>query len=89
MTQQERMDIFSKEIITIKDIQNLFDISYSSAAGIIRSIKAKKDRLNIAGAVHIQDYIEFYNLPMDRYIVTVVAERDKESKLNFYQKGIV
>ena len=74
MTYQERENIFSKEVLRIEDIQALFDLCYSDAAEEIRMIRrkikiaGKTPRVDKVGRLHVQDYIEFYNLPIERYI---------------------
>ena len=68
MTQQEREEIFAKEILTVDDIERLFNCSQSTAYKIIREVKSKFDRLKISGIIHVQDYIEFYKLPQARYV---------------------
>jgi hypothetical protein len=65
---KERMEIFSKEVLTNTDIQRLFCVKQSKACEIIQAIKSKSDRLHIAGVVHIQDYIDCYNLDIARYV---------------------
>ena len=68
ITAKERMDIFSKEVLTNTDIQKLFCVKQSKASEIIQVIKSKSDRLHIAGVVHIQDYIDCYGLDIARYV---------------------
>jgi hypothetical protein len=57
MTEERRREIFSKEALTIKDVQELYDVSYSSAALLIRNWKrVAGDRIKIQGRIHIEDY---------------------------------
>lgn len=68
MTQEERAAIFAKEVLTIRDFQRLFHVSYQSAAKLMREIKFKSDRLGVVGIVHIQDYCDALNLNRADYI---------------------
>ena len=69
MTIAERVEIFSKEYLDISDLQKLLGIDYGPAAKIIREIRRKHDRLGIQGKIHVQDYLDYYNIPMsDRYV---------------------
>ena len=47
MTYSEREQIFSKDYLTIADMQELLGLSYGDAAKVIREIKRKSDRLGI------------------------------------------
>lgn len=67
MTYSEREQIFSKDYLTIADMQELLGLSYGDAAKVIREIKCKSDRLGIQGKVHVQDYLDYYELPVERY----------------------
>lgn len=67
MTYSEREQIFSKDYLTIADMQELLGLSYGDAAKVIREIKRKSDRLGIQGKVHVQDYLDYYELPVERY----------------------
>lgn len=72
MNNARREEIFSKELLSIDDIQELFGIGYQSAAKIIRDIKrgltmnpkfkGQGLRLNIRGYVHTQDYLDYFGL---------------------------
>lgn len=55
-----REELLNKEVIKVKDIQEAYGCSYCQATGIIRAIRAYNDRLNIRGAVHVLDYIEYW-----------------------------
>ena len=67
MTYSEREQIFSKDYLTIVDMQELLGLSYGDAAKVIREIKRKSDRLGIQGKVHVQDYLDYYELAVERY----------------------
>lgn len=60
---------FEKEVLGIKDIAEMLTVSKDKAADIIRQIRVKHDRLGIRGKIHIMDYIEYFNLPIERYLV--------------------
>lgn len=67
MTYAEREEIFSKEYLTIADIQSLLGLQYQDAAKTIRNIKRQTDRLGIRGKIHVQDYFDYYQISTDRY----------------------
>lgn len=67
MTFEEREKIFAKETITTKELSILLGVSKCQALKTMREIKLQKDRLGISGFLHIQDYIEYFNLPAERY----------------------
>lgn len=73
MTYEERQQLFAKDCLTIADIQSLLGLDYQSAAKIIRDIRRKSDRLGIQGMVHVQDYIDYFNLDITRYVPGTVA----------------
>lgn len=55
MTYAMREEIFSKEYLSIEDVQELLGMSYDDAARTIRNIKRRTDRLGIRGKLHVQD----------------------------------
>ena len=74
MTYELREKIFSKEVLAIEDIQDLFDMNYQCAADLMRTIKrglnlsGKGIRLSIQGKLHVQDYLDYFNITnLDRY----------------------
>ena len=67
MTYAQREEIFSKEYLTIEDIQSLLGMGYQDAAKTIRNIKRRTDRLGIRGKIHVQDYLDYFHIPTDRY----------------------
>ena len=69
ITPQRRAEIFAKEVLTTQDIMDLFCVKETKASQIIQVIKAHSDRLKIAGIVHIQDYIDCFNLDVARYVM--------------------
>lgn len=62
MTYEMRERIFSKEVLTITDIMLLFGLSYQPAAQLVRNIRRKHDRLGLEGKLHVQDYLDYFNL---------------------------
>ncbi len=77
MTYAEREEIFSKDYLSIADIQSLLGLSYQDAAKTIRNIKRKTDRLGLRGKIHVQDYLDYFALSADRY-VRPLGERDDQ-----------
>lgn len=73
MTVAERQEIFAKECLTIKDIEKLFEVDYTTASKIIREIKGKLEfrgkalRLEICGKLHTQDYLDYVGATARRY----------------------
>lgn len=81
MTQQEREKILSREALRTKDVADLMGCSQAKASDIIRRVKQSQDRLGMEGFLHIQDYIEFFNLPLERYLprkLVVFGSKDNE-----------
>lgn len=74
MTYAMREEIFSKEYLSIGDIQELLGMSYDDAARTIRNIKRRTDRLGIRGKLHVQDYLDYFQIPPDRYVKPMEAE---------------
>ena len=62
MTYDEREKIFSKDYLTIQDVEALLGLTYQCAAKIIRQIKFKCDRLGIQGKLHVEDYFDYFNI---------------------------
>lgn len=67
MTCAERDEILARDYLDIRDLMNLLGLSYNASAALIRQIKRKNDRLHIQGKIHIQDYIDYYGLNVERY----------------------
>ena len=68
MTKQEREEMFSKDYLTVSDISLLLGVDIQTAYAKIRDIRRRKDRLGIQGKVHVQDYIDYYELDIARYV---------------------
>ena len=76
MTFDRRNEIFSKEALSIDDVKELMGVSYDTAQKLIQTIRRRHDRLNIQGKVHVQDYIEYFHLPPERYYQPIAAPRE-------------
>lgn len=73
MTFEQRKDIFAKEVLTIKDFEQLFELSYDASAKLLRQIKIKFDRLGIEGRLHVEDYFEYFNITdRERYYKEII-----------------
>ena len=69
MSYIEREKIFSKDYLTIEDVQALLGLTYQMAARQIRNIKRRSDRLGIQGKIHTEDYFEYFNITdKQRYV---------------------
>lgn len=80
MTFDRRNEIFSKEALSIDDVKELMGVSYDTAQKLIQAIRRRHDRLNIQGKVHVQDYIEYFNLPPERYYQPIAAPRESREE---------
>ena len=74
MTYARREEIFSKEYLSIADLMDLLDLKYQGAAELMRDIKRSlefkglKVRLDIQGKLHVQDYLDYFQIPsLERY----------------------
>lgn len=75
MTYAKREEIFSKEYLSIPDLQELFDLKYQGAAELMRDIKRYLEfngqtvRLSMQGKLHIQDYMDYFRITsVERYV---------------------
>lgn len=80
MTIEQRNNIFAKECLTIADIELLLSLSYDAAARLVRDIKRNSDRLHLRGRVHVQDYLEYFNLSTRHY-----SEEKEEARIAISQ----
>ena len=71
---EERQEIFAKEYLSIKDVERLYDFNTQQASKFILAIKRKITvglnkglRLEMAGKIHIQDYLDYMGISSDRY----------------------
>lgn len=67
MTYKEREAIFAKDVISIVELSRLLCCAYSKASAkmgeIKRALKFRgKLRLNVRGKLHVQDYLDYFNL---------------------------
>ena len=77
MNSVNREEIFSKDYLTIRDIEILLGTTYQVAARLIRQIKFKTDRLGLRGKIHIEDYFDYYNITdRQRYLKQEVKDND-------------
>ena len=60
-----RNEILSQEVLNNKDIQDLLGVGQTTASSIFSCIKKNKDRLGLAGKIHIQDYYDYFNIPIE------------------------
>lgn len=84
MNFEERERIFSKEAITIKDLQVLMSLSYSAATKLMVEIKNRfrlqgKLKLDIQGKLLLRDYFEFFDIDPNqaRYFPEKKKDYDK------------
>lgn len=77
MNSVNREEIFSKDYLTIRDMEILLGTTYQVAARLIRQIKFKTDRLGLRGKIHIEDYFDYYNITdRQRYLKQEVKDDD-------------
>ena len=88
MAEERRRQILSQECLSIKNIQELYDgISYSTAVKLMNRIRNKSDRLKIAGRVHIQDYLDYFNLQRPTETVSSEEKKPMEEKKEVFRFG--
>lgn len=69
MTYEEREAIFSKEALSVADVQALFGVCKSEATNIMNTIRRQTgDRLKVQGKIHIEDYLKHFGIKANRYI---------------------
>lgn len=70
MDYKRREEIFSKEFISTRELQEIFDISQlANASTLMKKIKKETgDKLGIKGKIHINDYFKYFGIETDRYI---------------------
>ena len=87
MTEERRKELFSQEAFGIKDIQELYCVSYSQAQKFIAQWKRQAgDRLCMQGKIHILDYKKAIHRDDD--IVEVYFEERKEIVDTVCPRGI-
>lgn len=68
MTYEEREKIFSKEALSVADVQALFGVCKSEATNIMNTIRRQTgDRLKVQGKIHIEDYLKHFGIEANRY----------------------
>lgn len=74
MTYARREEILSKDVITTDELQELLALSnLPQASSKMSEIKRKVgDRLGVKGKIHIEDYLEYFNIKTDRYVKAVL-----------------
>lgn len=84
MTPEERVNLFSQECWSIKDVQQLFCMPYPTASELIRKIKLKLQvgmgrelRIDIDGKLHVQDYLDYIGNATNRYEFKATGEITK------------
>lgn len=69
MTYEEREAIFSKEALSVADVQALFGVCRTGATNIMNEIRRKTgDRLGVKGKIHVEDYLEHFGIEVNRYV---------------------
>ena len=69
MTYEEREKIFSKEALSVADVQALFGVCRTEATNIMNEIRRKTgDRLGVKGKIHIEDYLKHFGIEANRYV---------------------
>ena len=68
MTYEEREKIFSKEALSVADVQALFGVCKSEATNIMNTIRRQTgDRLKVQGKIHVEDYLKHFGIEANRY----------------------
>lgn len=84
MTYQEREAIFSKEALSVTDMQALFGVCKSEATNIMNTIRRQTgDRLKVHGKIHIEDYLKHFGIEANRYTpkqTAILEETDSTIK---------
>lgn len=89
MTYAKREEIFSKDYLTIEDLQELLGLQYQGAAELIRTIKRELNmnpkykgqgiRLDTRGKLHTQDYLDYFQIKsFERYSKPMENEEAKQ-----------
>lgn len=87
MTNERRVEILSSDILDINALGDLLDLDYSMAAQKMRDIKRKlvsegRDRLHIRGKILLEDYVYYFGLDINRYIVNNVLPKACDTERN-------
>lgn len=78
MTYEEREAIFSKEALSVADVQALFGVCKSEATNIMNTIRRQTgDRLKVQGKIHIEDYLKHFGIEANRYSSKQVGDLEE------------
>ena len=91
MTYEEREKIFSKEALSVADVQALFGVCRTEATNIMNEIRRKTgDRLGVKGKIHVEDYLEHFGIEVNRYVKKrpVEAEPPTEQDLHEEERAV-
>lgn len=75
MTYARREEILAKETLTVADLAELCEIGTTSARELMQRIRAKSDKLQLAGRIHVSDYFRFFGIPYDGRYSTIAKEK--------------
>ena len=96
MDYKRREEIFSKDHITTKEIQELLGFkTLGEASSMMTKIRLKVgDRLGIRGRIHTEDYFAYFGISTDRYVKPIEdteipsAIQQKHNQI-FKERGII
>lgn len=64
---ERRAEILSKDFISLRNFTELVGLPYPTAQKLMAKIKWNSEREAPKGYIHIQDYLDHFHLPSDRY----------------------
>lgn len=96
MDYKRREEIFSKDHITTKEIQELLGFkTLGEASSMMTKIRLKVgDRLGIRGRIHTEDYFAYFGITTDRYVKPIEdteipsAIQERHNQI-FKERGII
>ena len=75
MTYARKEEIFSKEMMSIKEFGEVMNLSYQMAARVIRNIKRTSNRPQIRGKLLVEDFFDYYGITdKQRYVKEQLSE---------------
>ena len=87
MTYEEREAIFSKEALSVADVQALFGVCKSEATNIMNTIRRQTgDRLKVQGKIHIEDYLKHFGIEANRYAKRRPNEEDPPLEQDLHEE---
>lgn len=90
MTFARREEIFSKDVISINELQELLDLpSYGEAARMMRNIKRRFDRYPINGKLHVEDYKAYFEISETNQRYYPKRDGDALIPPNYRYKGVM